>query len=178
MAKKDINKTLIADDNEFFTRVDRISERISKRNLLKAKNDKLTLRAKEKYGIPLKAEEEAIDRELDIVIEYAKVHRKRLLPGEKKSAETAKSEWGFYFGKPAVILIDQDESDADIISRIKEKGWDEFLSIKDPTLDRVKIKKGMTKEQLEEVGLKVDKVENFFVDPKTDSKERITVSQP
>lgn len=177
MAKKDINKTLISSDAEFFSCIDKIADRITKRNLLKAKNDKITLRTREKYGIPLKAEEEAIDLEMDQVIAYAKVHRKRLLPGEKKSSETVKSEWGFYFGKPAVLVANDDETEADVIKRIQEKKLTDFLSLKDPALDKNKIKKGMTSEQLVEVGLKIDKVENFFVDPKTDSSERITVSQ-
>ncbi len=58
--------------------------------------------------------------------------------------------------------------------RLIETGRQAFLKAAEPKPDKDRLKAELTDEQLAEVGLRIEQVESFWVEPKTDSQQRET----
>lgn len=97
--------------------------------------------------------------------------RRALFPGERKSAESALSVYGFRFGNPKIDRLDKSITEEDVISRIKKDGCDDqYVRMLEEVNREGLLADKVSKETLERWGLKRTQSEGFFIEAKSQSK--------
>lgn len=99
---------------------------------------------------------------------YATEHKDRLL-GEKKSADTRVTEWGFRKSPGVVKCINRKWTLEKSLAALIEAGKDSCIEVK-KSLDKDGVKKHLTAEERLTFGLKVEYPELFWVEPKKEIK--------
>lgn len=101
---------------------------------------------------------------------YATAHRDELLPGKKKTAETAVTFFGFRTGNPTLVLLNRKWTWKSVLEKLKGAGRvDLIITKEDPNKDAMKA--GLDDAGLAEFGTRVKQDETFFIDPKRDPKD-------
>lgn len=102
---------------------------------------------------------------------YAEDHREELFPGKSKSAETSLSIFGFRLGNPTLRLLNRRCSWDGVVAALKLVLAGRFIR-KTEEADKEAIKgANLPRETLEQLGLKIDQAEAFFVEPKDKPSE-------
>lgn len=101
---------------------------------------------------------------------YASAHRDELLPGKKKTAETAVTFFGFRTGNPTLVLLNRKWTWKAVLEKLKGSGRSDLIITKeDPNKDAMKA--GLDDAGLAEFGTRIKQDETFFIDPKRDPKD-------
>lgn len=101
-----------------------------------------------------------------LVEKYAEEHREELLPGKLKSAETSLAVFGFRLGNPTLKLLNRRCSWEGVVAALKLLGLAQFVrTVEEADKDGIK-GANLPKDQLDQLGVKIDQVETFYVEPK------------
>lgn len=141
---------------------------------LTVKRDKAILAAREEYGGAIKGLNNQIAVKLAQAEQYATRNRETLLQGDAKSGETGKARWGWRLGNPTLVLLSRKFTWETVCAKIREMGLSSYLKVSDPKPDKDKIKAELDDERLASLGLRIEQTEAYWVEPKTDTAERIS----
>lgn len=153
--------------------IDSIADLTVQRDKAQAKLDRAILDVREKYGAALENINNMITAKLAQAEQYASRNRESLLPDDAKSAETGKARWGWRLGNPTLVLLSRKFTWKSICGKIKDMGMVAYLKTADPKPDKDRLKAELTDDQLASIGLRIDQQESYWVEPKTDTAERI-----
>lgn len=154
----------------------------TRQRIKEAKRDKRIQEIQEEYAPDLAQIETQMEAYMLIAATYAEGNREKLFPDGKKSDETELAEYGFRFGKSALALIEVDDTWDKALARIKESELYHAFVRKTEDVDKEGIKKAVTakklakdpkklkelQDELERIGLRIERAEKFFIDPKVD----------
>ncbi len=108
-----------------------------------------------------------------LVEKYAEEHREEVLPGKLKSGETALAVFGFRLGNPTLKLLKRGCSWEGVVAALKLLGLSQFIRvIEEPDKDGIK-NANLPKEQLDQLGVRIDQNESFYVEPKEQPTEKV-----
>ncbi len=153
--------------------LDAIADLTVKRDKAQAKLDKAILAARDEHGAAVEELNNQIAAKLAQAEQFATRNRETLLSGDTKSGETGKARWGWRLGNPTLVLLSRKITWAKVCEKIKELGKTAYLKIADPKPDKDKLKAELSDEELATLGLRIEQTEAFWVEPKTDTAERI-----
>ncbi len=174
MTKTTTKQTGLQTQAEYEATLSSIADLIILRDLAQNCLDEAILKAREQHGESVTSYNDMIASKMALAEAYAMRHRDALLPDGTKSAETTKARWGWRLGNPTLKLLSSRHKWATVCKRLIETGRQAFLKAAEPKPDKDRLKAELTDEQLAEVGLRIEQVESFWVEPKTDSQQRET----
>jgi len=109
------------------------------------------------------------------VFVYCQKHRTELFP-EKKSLDLLLATVGFEMTPPRVEKRCGKDTFGKIAMRLANLPWgDSYIRYGEPEVNKEKVlsdRASLTPEQLQEVGLKIEQDENFFIRPKSEVAEQ------
>lgn len=174
--KKVTSRTIgLSSEAECMAMIDHIAELTVKRDRLQAKLDRDLLEVREKHGSQIEEQSNMIASYMAQVETFVAKNRSLFFTGDKKSAESTKALFGFRLGNPTLALLSRKFTWKMVVIKLQELGFGMYLKLAEPKPDKDKIKTIMTDEQLASVGLRLEQSESFWVEPKTDSAERLTI---
>ena len=174
MAKITTRNTGLSTLAEYEQCLDKIADLTVKRDKAQAQLDKAILAAREEYGGVIKGLNNQIAVKLAQAEQYATRNRENLLQGDAKSGETGKARWGWRLGNPTLVLLSRKFTWGAACARIREMGLTSYLKVSDPKPDKDKLKAELDDERLASLGLRIEQTEAYWVEPKTDTGERIS----
>lgn len=177
MKKTTSKKTQLATPAAFESCVNSIADMITVRDKQQAKLDAAILAARDKFGPGIVDLQKQIEGKMAMAELYARDHRDTLMPRKGKTSDTTKARFGFRLGNAVLSLASRKINLKAVISTIIEKGLNHLLVFSEPKLNKEQIKKEMTEAELADLGLTLKQKESFWVEPKTDSAERLTSTQ-
>lgn len=173
MTKLTTKQIGIGSDTEYDTTLDQIAELTVKRDKLQAKLDKAILDARSEFGDEISNITDRIAAKMAQAETYAVRNRSLLLTGDCKSSETGKAKWGFRMGLPTLVPLSKKFTWKVIVSKITKAGKTHLLKTADPKPDKDRIKADLSDEELAVLGMRVEQTESYWVEPKTDSAEKL-----
>jgi len=101
-----------------------------------------------------------------LVEKYAEENRAELLPGAAKSGETSLAIFGFRLGNPTLKLLKKGCTwDGVVLAAKALKLFGLVRTVDEPDKEAIK-SAGLAKEQMDQLGVKIDQTETFFVEAK------------
>lgn len=176
-AKINTRNSGITTQADYNATLDDIAEMTVRRDKIQAKIDKAILDAREEYAGEMERLNNLIAAKLAQAEAYASRNRDLLLPNGTKSGETAKTRWGFRLGNPTLVLLSRKVTWSAVVAKLSDLGMTAYLKIVPPKPDKDKLKADLDDAKLAELGLRIDQSEAYWVEPKTDSAERINSNQ-
>lgn len=173
MTKISTKQVGISSVAEYSATVDQIAELTVRRDKIQARLDKAILDAREEHGPELESLNNQITAKVAMAETYAIRNRDALLSGDAKSGDTPKARWGFRLGNPTLVLLSRKFTWSTVTAKLKDMGLTKYLKVSDPKPDKDRIKADMDDTQLADLGLRIEQTEAFWVEPKTDTAERI-----
>lgn len=158
---------------EFEQCINSIADLTTQRDKAQAKLDKAILSAREQYGQPVETLNNLIAAKLAQAEQFATRNRESLITDGTKSAETGKARWGWRLGNPTLVLLSRKFTWRAVVDKLRDLGMTTYLKLSDPKPDKDKLKAELDDEQLATLGLRIEQTEAFWVEPKTDTAERI-----
>lgn len=175
--KVNTRNTGIITRDEYTATLDDIAEMTVRRDKIQAKIDKAILDAREEYAGEMERLNNLIAAKLAQAEAYASRNRDTLLPSGAKTGETAKARWGFRLGNPTLVLLSRKFTWASVVAKLSDLGMTTYLKVTAPKPDKDRLKADLDDAKLAELGLRIDQSESFWIEPKTDSAERINSDQ-
>lgn len=173
MARTTTKSVGLTTDTEYTATLDAIADLTVKRDKAQARLDKAILTAREEHGSDIEDYNDQIASRLAMAESYALRNRSLLLSGDSKSAETGKARWGFRLGNPTLVLLSKRWTWRSVADKLRETGRDIYLKITDPKPDKDRLKADLSDEDLASLGMRIEQTESYWVEPKTDTAERI-----
>ena len=174
MAKITTRNTGLSTLAEYEQCLDKIADLTGKRDKAQAQLDKAILAAREEYGGVIKGLNNQIAVKLAQAEQYATRNRENLLQGDAKSGETGGAGGCGRGGGPALGRRARGVTWGAVCARIREMGLTSYLKVSDPKPDKDKLKAELDDERLASLGLRIEQTEAYWVEPKTDTAERIS----
>lgn len=173
MAKISTKQIGITTVSEYTATIDQIADLTVQRDKIQTKLDKAILAARDQHGPELETLNNQIAAKVAMAETFALRNRATLLANDAKSADTPKAKWGFRLGNPTLVLLSRKFTWAIVATKLAELGLGKYLKNSDPKPDKDRIKAELDTTKLAELGLRIEQTESFWVEPKTDSSERI-----
>jgi len=166
--------TIIETRSHFDVTVDEICKLQLDREQIVIYRDRLLAAVMEKHNPLIEKIGQEISSKLLMCEKYAMTHRESLF-GKLKSAASSLGIFGFRTGNPKLVLLNRKWTWNSVLSAIKGQGDERAFLIRrkeEPDKDALK---NLTDMELTALGLRIDQDESFFIEPKRDDPERITV---
>lgn len=164
-------ETTLSTRAEFEAAVDEICKLQLDREQRVTLRDRILLEIQEEHNPEIEAISQDISAKLLLCEKYATTHRETLF-GKLKSAAASLGIYGFRTGNPTLALLSRKWKWTDVLAALKATGQSEKIRTKEePDKDQLKM---MPEAELAQVGCRIVQAENFFIEPKRETPDRIT----
>lgn len=104
-------------------------------------------------------------QDLDLQLQnYYMTHLGEVERDGKKSVQLQYGVMGRRFGNPSLRLLNKSWTWTAVLVKLREHFGKKFLRLRDPEVDKDKVKTELPEEQLGEYGMKLAQAESFYVD--------------
>ncbi len=132
---------------------------------LQASLDRAITAEKGKYEASIgKADAEVKDLELQLQ-QYYLAHVEELERDGRKSVQLLYGAMGRRLSPPALKLLNRSWTWAAVMAKLRDKFGEKFLRLREPEVDKDKVKAELPDGRLKEFGLKVEQDEVFYAEP-------------
>lgn len=185
-----IKAPVLATRAEFEAHVDQIARLTTELRALEVARDHAVEQILEETAAPISDLQEQIKAKVALCEKYAEANRAELLPGKAKSAETPLARFGFRLGNRTVALLNRKITWTEILGVLKARNYRSLIRITEEvnkeavlagtdehgTLRAVRDVEGHkvpTSTALVSLGLKINQVESFYIEPKVAGAETV-----
>lgn len=160
----------ITSKGAFENTVNEIAQRQLSLKALENRRDQEIQDVREKYASQIDEHKSFIQRKIIDCERFASRSYNELFP-KGRSNDCALAIYGFRLGQPTLKYKDRFTKKI-IIKKLKKLGLTRFIITKEK-LNKDKIKSDLNDAQLSTVGLQIEQLDHFFIEPKEESGEPI-----